>query len=92
VFLGDMEQAGVSPFTGEADCVTGQGYDEYQVNGQTAGRLACFVDQDNNAVLYWTQDGFAAEGVVGILNGGQEGLATLYQWWRDPAHSDFVQR
>ncbi len=92
VFLADMEREGVSPFTGEPSCVTSEGYDEYRVNGQTAGRLACFIDENNNAVLYWTQDGFAAEGIVAIENGGQEGLATLYEWWRDPTHSDFVQR
>ena len=57
-----------------------------------AGRLGCFVDENNNAFLIWTQDEFAAEGIVVIQNGGQEGLATLYQWWQESARSDFVQR
>jgi serine/threonine-protein kinase len=92
VFLADMEREGVSPFTGQPDCTTSQGYDEYRINGVTAGRLGCFIDEDNNSVLYWTQDEFAAEGIVAISNGGQEGLATLYEWWTDSARSDFVER
>ncbi len=92
VFLADMQREEVAPFTGEPSCVTSEGHDEYNINGVTAGRLGCFIDEDNNSVLYWTQDGFAAEGIVAIQNGGQEGLATLYEWWRDPTHSDFVQR
>ncbi|WP_204264443.1 protein kinase domain-containing protein [Geodermatophilus normandii] len=92
VFLADMERQEVSPFGGQPDCTTSQGYDEYTINGVTAGRLGCFIDEDNNSLLYWTQDEFAAEGIVAIQNGGQAGLATLYEWWTDSAHSDFVQR
>ncbi|MGY1688420.1 serine/threonine-protein kinase [Geodermatophilus sp. SYSU D00867] len=92
VFLADMTREGVSPFTGQPDCATGQGYDEYTIGGVDAGRLGCFVDGDNNAILYWTQDDLAAEGIVAIQNGGQAGLGTLYAWWTDSAHSDFTQR
>jgi serine/threonine-protein kinase len=90
VFLADVARVGLSELSGQ-NCPDAQGYQNYNgADGQPAGRIACYVrEQDNASVLLWTQDEFSAEGFVVLANGGVEGLATLIDWWRVPSNSDF---
>jgi serine/threonine-protein kinase len=90
VFLDDTERFGLSELPGDVHCPDQQGFEGYSSNGEHAGRLGCYVREDDNAsVLFWTQDNLSAEAYVVIENGGQEGLQTLVDWWQDPSNSDF---
>jgi serine/threonine-protein kinase len=92
VFLDDAERYGLVELTAGTHCPDAQGFEDYTSNGETAGRIACYVRPDDNAsILIWTQDEYAAEGFVYIVDGGEEGLKTLVDWWREPANSDFVE-
>jgi serine/threonine-protein kinase len=90
VFLDDVERLGLTELSGQ-NCPDAQGYQNYtDANGDQAGRIACYIDEDSNtSVLVWTQDSFSAEGFVIVADGGMEGLQTLVDWWRVPANSDF---
>jgi serine/threonine protein kinase len=90
VFLNDVERVGLSELSGQ-NCPEAQGFQNYNdANGNQAGRIACYVrEQDNASVILWTQDAFSAEGFVILADGGVEGLATLVDWWRVPSNSDF---
>jgi serine/threonine-protein kinase len=95
VFLADMERNDIAPFPDDAGCPDAQGYGTYQDEiDDHAGRLACYIDGDNNAVMAWTQDDVGAEAWVTIIDGGQPGLDALYAWWAYPEAdtSGFVQR
>ena len=73
-----------------ADCPTTQGSHDYTMHNRPAGRVACYVADDNRATIVWTQENVAVEGFITIPNGGTEGLNTLWAWWSDPNNSDFV--
>ena len=90
VFLDDVERQGLTELSG-VNCPDAQGFQNYtDVNGDQAGRIACYIDAESNAsVILWTQDAFSAEGFVVIADGGQEGLQALVDWWRVPTNSDF---
>ncbi len=92
VFLADMERNGVAPLPADARCPQVQGHGSYSIRNERAGRLACYIDEDNNAILAWTQDDVAAEGLAVIINGGQPGLGALYDWWAEAESSEFVPR
>jgi hypothetical protein len=89
VFLRDVGAEGLTELAG-TDCPDAQGYRFYSgADDQRAGRVACYIDPDTqNALVVWTQDDANAEGII-IAQGGQEGLATLWEWWNDPDNSDF---
>jgi serine/threonine protein kinase len=90
VFLEDVNGVNLSELTTEQSCPDNQGYYYYTgTDGNQAGRVACYVSSDNNAVLVWTQDNARAEAVVQLTGGGTAGLATLWNWWKDGANSDF---
>jgi hypothetical protein len=89
VFLADMERNGVSELAQDQNCPDTQGYQDYSINGEDAGRVGCYVDADGNAFVIWTQDEYGAEGIVVIEAGGPEGLRTLVDWWLVNANSDF---
>ncbi|WP_366489572.1 serine/threonine-protein kinase [Petropleomorpha daqingensis] len=90
VFLDDVTGVNLTELSADQACPDTQGYYYYTgTNGDQAGRVACYVSDDNNAVLVWTQDDAHAEAVVQLTGGGTEGLATLWTWWRDGANSDF---
>jgi serine/threonine-protein kinase len=90
VFLDDAERVGLTELPSEVHCPDQQGFEGYTSNGEQAGRLACYVrEEDNASVLLWTQDNDAAEAFVVLDNGGEAGLQTLIDWWRDPSNSDF---
>lgn len=80
VFLADMERNGVAPLADGEQCPRQQGHGTYSDDGRT-GRLACFIDADNDAIMAWTQDDVAAEGWIVIIDGGQPGLDALYEWF-----------
>ncbi|WP_158548765.1 serine/threonine-protein kinase [Blastococcus sp. TF02A-26] len=90
VFLADMGRNGITPLADGALCPDAQGYGYYTIDEQRAGRLACYIDDEQNAIIVWTQDDVGAEGLIGISGGGQEGLVTLYEWWVEQSNSDFV--
>ncbi|MGY1743219.1 MULTISPECIES: serine/threonine-protein kinase [unclassified Blastococcus] len=92
VFLADMQRNGIQPLPTGTLCPDAQGYGYYRIEGQRAGRVACYVDGNDNAIMVWTQDDVGAEGLIGIVGGGQEGLVTLSQWWTEQGNSDFVER
>ncbi|SFP76580.1 serine/threonine protein kinase [Geodermatophilus dictyosporus] len=89
VFVSDVTGVGLSPLSG-ADCPDAQGYRGYEgPDGELAGRVACWVDDEGDANLAWTQDDVAAEGHVVVADGGESGLADLWAWWNDADESDF---
>ena len=83
VFLADMERNGVAPLAAGEECPQDQGHGTYTDDGRT-GRIACWIDADNDAIMAWTQDDVGAEGWVVIIDGGQPGLDALYAWWTFP--------
>jgi serine/threonine protein kinase len=91
VFLDDTEGVGLSELPSEVHCPDQQGFEGYNgSDGNPAGRIACYVrSEDNASVLLWTQDDYSAEAFVILDNGGEAGLQTLIDWWRDPSNSDF---
>lgn len=90
VFLGDVEQLGLSELPAGTNCPDAQGYQGYTIGNMQAGRIACYVRaEDNSSVLLWTQSEYGAEGFVIVAGGGVEGLTTLVDWWRVSANSDF---
>jgi hypothetical protein len=90
VFLNDVERVGLTQLPTDANCPAMQGWEDYTIGGEPAGRLACYVRaSDNASVLLWTQEDVGAEGFVVIANGGVEGLTPLVQWWLTSANSDF---
>jgi serine/threonine-protein kinase len=93
VFLADMAGNGIRELdiSGGESCPEQQGYGRYTIEGYQAGRVACWVDEDGSANLWWTQDDLGVEGVVVIEGGGPEGLATLWTWWLEPTNSDFEE-
>ncbi|PRY42078.1 serine/threonine-protein kinase [Geodermatophilus tzadiensis] len=89
VFVSDVTGVGLSPL-GSTDCPDAQGYRGYDgPDGELAGRVACWVDDEGDANLAWTQDDVAAEGHVVVAGGGEAGLADLWTWWNDADQSDF---
>ena len=91
VFLADMGRNGITPLPDGSLCPDTQGYGYYTIDEQRAGRLACYVDENQNAILVWTQDDVGAEALVGITGGGQAGLVTLFEWWAQQSNSNFVE-
>jgi serine/threonine-protein kinase len=90
VFLTDVQGVSLSELTSDQSCPTNQGYYFYTgTNGDQAGRVACYVSDENDAVLVWTQDDAKAEAVVRLTGGGTDGLTTLWNWWREGSNSDF---
>ncbi|WP_369139925.1 serine/threonine-protein kinase [Modestobacter versicolor] len=45
------------------------------------GRLACWVDDDGDAVLSWTWPDVGSRSVVELRGGGEPGLSDLRSWW-----------
>ncbi|WP_051683514.1 serine/threonine-protein kinase [Blastococcus sp. URHD0036] len=91
VFLADMGRNGITPLPDGVLCPDAQGYGYYTIEEERAGRLACYIDDEQNAIIVWTQDNVGAEGLIGISGGGQEGLVTLMEWWTEQSNSDFVE-
>jgi len=90
VFLDDVTGVGLTELSADQACPDNQGYYFYKgSDGTQAGRVGCYVSDENDAVLVWTQDDANAEAVVRLTGGGTDGLATLWTWWRDGANSDF---
>ncbi|MEX5718971.1 serine/threonine-protein kinase [Geodermatophilus maliterrae] len=92
VFLDDVAGQRLDELT-DTDCPDAHGHRQYAGPGeQTAGRVACWVDDDGDANLIWTQNDVAAEALVVIPGGGESGLADLWAWWNDASLSDFRPR
>ena len=89
VFEDDVRTLGLTEFGSGARCPTSQGYGTWSENDSTAGRIACYVDEDNTATLIWTESEDAVEAVARIRNGGTAGLVSLLDWWNDADRSDF---
>ncbi|RBY83128.1 hypothetical protein [Blastococcus sp. TF02A-26] len=90
VFLADMERNGVAPLPPGAECPSAYGHTTYEVDGEPAGRMGCYIDGNNNGILIWTRDAVATEGIVTVMDGGQIGLDVLYDWWVQQELSDFI--
>lgn len=90
IFLADMQQVGLTELASDTNCPDAEGYQNYSIAGQHAGRLACYVrSNDNTSVLLWTQEDRDVEGFVILAGGGPEGLVTLVDWWLQRGNSDF---
>jgi hypothetical protein len=89
VFTDDVTALDLPRLENGARCPTSQGYQDWTLEGAVKGQIACYVDEENTAVLVWTETEDAVEAIVTIRNGGTAGLATLRQWWDDPALSTF---
>ncbi|MGY1813503.1 serine/threonine-protein kinase [Blastococcus sp. SYSU D00820] len=48
---------------------------------RVVGRLACYVDDETDAVLTWTWDDLGTRAVVEVRGGGEDGLRSLAGWW-----------
>ncbi|MGY1743218.1 MULTISPECIES: protein kinase domain-containing protein [unclassified Blastococcus] len=92
VFLADVERNGVPPLPDGASCPDAQGHGSYAIDDERAGRLACYIDEDNDAIMIWTQDGFAAEALAVIVDGGRPGMQALWDWWLVAEQSGFAPR
>jgi serine/threonine protein kinase len=90
VFSADVGERGLDRLTRSQACPADQGYNDYTgSDGSKAGMVACYVDEDNTAIIIWTQDDVSAEALIGIENGGVDGLKTLWDWWVQGSNSDF---
>ncbi len=83
VFLDDVARVELEEQPPGTSCPATQGYGTWEQDGVGMGRVACYVDQANDAVLMWTESEDAVEAVVRIRNGGTQGLTALTEWWRD---------
>ncbi len=83
VFLDDVARVELAEQPAGTSCPATQGHGTWDEDGVGSGRIACYVDRDDDAVLIWTEDEDAVEAVVRIRNGGTEGLTALTEWWRD---------
>ena len=54
-------------------------------DGAELGSLACYVDDDGDAVLAWTWDDLGSYSVVERRGGGEDGLRELQSWWGSTA-------
>jgi len=64
----------------DVSCTADAGYSTYEMDGETAGFVACRVADNDDAVIQWTQDEFGFYGVVNV-RGGEPALAGLFEWW-----------
>ena len=83
VFLDDVARVELDEQPPGTSCPATQGHGTWEEDGVGSGRVACYVDQDNDAVLIWTENEDAVEAVVRIRDGGTQGLTELTEWWRD---------
>ncbi|PWW25092.1 serine/threonine-protein kinase [Geodermatophilus normandii] len=88
-FTADVTRLELPRLANGARCPASQGHQDWTLEGAVKGQLACYVDEENTAVLVWTETEDAVEAIVTIRNGGTAGLAMLRQWWDDPALSTF---
>ncbi|SMO91663.1 serine/threonine protein kinase [Geodermatophilus aquaeductus] len=88
-FTADVERLALPQLANGARCPASQGYQDWTLENEVKGQIACYVDEENTAVLVWTETEDAVEAVVTIRNGGTAGLAALREWWDDPALSTF---
>jgi serine/threonine protein kinase len=89
VFTDDVTALDLPRLENGARCPASQGHQDWTLEGAVKGQVACYVDEENTAVLVWTETEDAVEAIVTIRNGGTAGLAALRQWWDDPALSTF---
>ncbi|WP_409329006.1 serine/threonine-protein kinase [Trujillonella humicola] len=83
VFLDDVARVDLEEQPAGTSCPATQGHGTWEDEGIGSGRIACYVDRRNDAVLIWTEDEDAVEAVVRIPGGGTQGLTALTDWWRD---------
>ena len=83
VFLEDVERVDLDEQPPGTSCPATQGHGVWEEDGVGSGRIACYVDRDNDAVLFWTEDEDAVEAVVRVRGGGTQALTELVAWWRD---------
>jgi serine/threonine-protein kinase len=84
VFLDDVGRVDLTELVNGADCPASQGHRRWQDGRGNGGSVACYVDQENDAVLIWTETEDGAEAIVTIRHGGTQGLSELISWWADP--------
>jgi hypothetical protein len=63
--------------TDGTDCSIGPALVDYTIGGQTAGKLACFV-QDDVAAALWTDRRLR---VLAFGVKSEQDFAGLYEWW-----------
>lgn len=83
VFLDDVARVELEEQPAGTSCPATQGHGTWVEEGIGSGRVACFVDRENDAVLMWTEAEDSVEAVVRIRNGGTQGLTVLTDWWRN---------
>ncbi|HEX2072289.1 MAG TPA: protein kinase [Geodermatophilus sp.] len=88
-FAADVARLGLPELTGGATCPGSQGYLDWTLDGRVMGKLACYIDEQNTAVLVWTETEDAVEAVVRIRNGGTAGLTALMEWWNNAEVTTF---
>jgi hypothetical protein len=67
--------------TDGTDCSVGPALTDYTIGGQSAGRLACFA-QDDLAVALWTHRGLR---IMALGFTRDADFAGLYDWWATQA-------
>ncbi|MGY1739990.1 MULTISPECIES: serine/threonine-protein kinase [unclassified Blastococcus] len=89
VFLDDVARVELEEQPAGTSCPATQGHGTWEEEGVGSGRVACYVDRENDAVLIWTEAEDGVEAVVRIRNGGTQGLTALTDWWRDTDVASF---
>ncbi|MGY1813638.1 serine/threonine-protein kinase [Blastococcus sp. SYSU D00820] len=82
-FRADVGRLGLPELPADTVCPSSQGYYEWSLEDIGSGQVACYVDQENDAVLIWTETEDGVEGIVRIRDGGTQGLVQLAEWWND---------
>ncbi|SEO72202.1 serine/threonine-protein kinase [Trujillonella endophytica] len=90
----EVEENGLRRLEDTFDCGSGdtpQGWLRLTESGGDAevGSLACYVDEEGDAVLTWTWDDLGSSGIVELRGGGESGLSTLRSWWGSNADRGF---
>ena len=90
-FLADAARMGLTalPADGSTDCPWTLGHRSW-VAGSAAGNVGCYIDSSSGwGYVFWTQQDVLAEAHVGMPDGANGGLQTLWTWLGDPAKSGF---
>ncbi|KQS66218.1 serine/threonine-protein kinase [Modestobacter sp. Leaf380] len=93
VFAADVGGLGLDPLPSGSPCPGDDGaygHRDWTQDGVRAGEVACTIGPTGDATLVWTQLDARAEGFAQLPDGTDDDLDALWEWWNDPALSDFT--
>jgi serine/threonine-protein kinase len=89
-FLSVVDDQELEPLSSDQDCPGDLGYKYYTYEGQTSGRIGCYLTTRQDAVLFWTEEASSTVTVLTVPGGGPDGLDDLYDWWSEADNSRFT--